>query len=117
QARLESYGARDPLGQHRQRLAAAQRLRPDEMEPEIAVAELEPGLAAEPLDRVEGVPGLLRAAPSALLVSQAGERVEQRVQVRRDVEAVHLEVVADIGDHGQVTRRHDLTQRPPETGP
>ena len=85
QAGLESYGARDPLGQRRQRLAAAQRLRADEMKSEIAVAELEPGLTAQPLDRVEGVPGLLRAAPSALLVSQAGEGVEQRVEVRRDV--------------------------------
>src|SRR5207302_5727128 len=78
QTGLESYGARDPLGQRRQRLAAAHRLGADEMKSEIAVAELEPGLTAEPLDRVEGVPGLLRATPTALLVAQAGQRVEQR---------------------------------------
>ena len=111
QGQPEPDGAGDPGGHRRQRLAATERLRPDEMEPEVAVAELEPRLATEAFDRVASVPGFARAAPAALLVPEAGECVEQRVEVRGDVETVDLEVVADVCDHRHVARVHNLDQR------
>src|SRR6185437_9094761 len=111
QGQLEPDGPGDLRRRRRQRLAASERLRPGEMEPEVAVSELEPGLAPELLDRVARVPRLVCTPPAALLVAQAGERVEQRVEVGRDVEAVHLQVVADVRDHGNVARRDDLGQR------
>ena len=87
-----------------ERLAGAQRLRPHEVEPEIAVAEPEPVLAAERGDGGERLPGLSGAAPASLLVVQAGERVEDAVEVGRDREAEHVEVVADVPDHRHAGR-------------
>ena len=102
---------RQPAGHRRQRLAAAQRLRADEVEAEVAVAELEPRLSAEPGDDFHRLPGLVRPPPPALLVRDAGERVEDAVEVRRDVEAEHLDVVADVADH-----RHASTAPRPRRG-
>ena len=101
---LDPERAGEPSRHGRERLAGAQRLRPHEVEPEIAVAEPEPVLAAERGDGPERLPGLTRAAPAALLVVQAGERVEDAVEVGRDREAEHVEVVADVPDHRHVCR-------------
>src|SRR6188472_2913618 len=78
------------------------------METEIAVAEREPVLSAQPADRLESAPGLVAPSPAAALVGNAGERVEDRVEVRRDVQAEHLDVVADVPDHGRPRRARDL---------
>ncbi len=85
-----------------ERLARAKRLRPDEVEAEIAVAEPEPVLAAERRDRAERLPGLAGPAPASLLVVQAGEGVEDAVEVGRDGHPEHLEVVADVADDGDI---------------
>ena len=53
--------------------------------------------------RLERVRRLVADAPAALLVEQAGEGVEDGVEVGRDVQAEDLEVVADVHD-----RRHLL---------
>ena len=74
------------------------------MEPEVAVAEPEPVLAAERGDCAERLPRLSGAAPAALLVVQAGEGVEDAVEVGRDGESEHVEVVADVPDHGHAGR-------------
>ena len=95
---------REPSRHRRQRLSACERLRPHEMEAEIPVAEHEPALAAEPLRLLERRPGLARAAPTALLVGEAGERVEDAVEVGRDMDAEHLDVVADVPDHRHARR-------------
>ena len=94
----------EPGGHRRERLAGAQRLRAHEVEPEVAVAEPEPVLAAERGHGRERLPGLARAAPASFLVVQAGERVEDAVEVGRDGEAEHVEVVAHVPDHGHVLR-------------
>ena len=62
---------------------------------------------------LERVPGLVGAAPAALLVGHARERVEDAVEVGRDVQAEHLDVVADVADHrhvGRVDDRDDAAQ-------
>src|SRR5207248_6982608 len=87
-----------------------------EMEPQVPVTELEPGLSAEELDRLARIPRLTGTPPAALLVPEAGEPVEERVEVRRDVEAVHLEVVAHVRDDGQLAGVDDLRQRLHEAG-
>ena len=116
QSQLEPDCSPEPLGHRREWLAATQRLGADEMESQVAVAELEPGLAAQQPDRFARVPGLTRTPPAALVVTEPAEGVEQRVEVGRDVEAVHLEVVADVGDHGHVAGLDDLRQRLHEAG-
>ena len=47
-------------------------------------------------------------SPAALLVGDACERVEDRVEIGRDVEPEHLDVVADVADHA----RHSSVRDP-----
>ena len=111
--RFDPERAREPGGDGGERLAGPQRLRPDEVEAEIAVAEPEPVLAAERGDRPERLPRLAGAPPAALLVVEPGERVEDAVEVGRDGHPQHLEVVPDIADDRQVgaARRVDEAAR------
>ena len=67
---------RESGGHRRERLAPPERLRPHEVEPEVAVAEAEPVLAAELRGGLERVPGLVRASPPSLLV-RAGRRAHR----------------------------------------
>ena len=71
------------------------------METEIEVTEREPVLATERADGLERVPGLAAPAPATLLVGEARERVEDRVEIRRDVEPEHLDVVTDVANHAR----------------
>ena len=116
QDRFDPERASQASGHGGQRLAAAQRLGPREVQPEVAVAELEPRLGPGLGRRVARVPGLLRAAPALGLVENARERVEDRVQVGRDVEARDLEIVAHVPDDRDVTRVERLRQRAREAG-
>ena len=78
-ASLDPERPSDPLRDRRQRLSRAQRLRPDEVQAQVEVTELEPGLAAEPVDGLERAPGLVRASPAALVVVELCEGVDERV--------------------------------------
>src|SRR5205807_8899244 len=49
--------------------------------------------------RLERVPALVSATPATPVVREPRQRVEDRVEVRRDVKSEHLDVVADIADH------------------
>ena len=100
--RLEAERVRNALRRLRERHALAQELGAHEMQADVAVAEPEPRLAAELRDGVERLPRLARAAPAALLVGEAGERVEDAVQIGRDPKAQHLDVVRDVAYDGNV---------------
>ncbi len=84
------------------------------MQADVAVAEAEPRLAAELAGRGERVPGLVGAPPAALLVGHARKGVEHAVEVGRDVEPEHLDVVADVADHRDVVRVDDRHDAPKE---
>ena len=100
----------------RERLAAAQRLGADEVQAEVAVAEREPVLAAERRGALQRLPRLAGTPPAALLVVEAGQRVEHRVEVRRHVHAEHLDVVAHVADAWSAVRVGDLHEAPQEAG-
>ncbi len=70
----------------------------------IAVAEPEPVLPSPARRGVEGVPRLVRPPPASLRIDKPGERVEQAVEIRRDVETEDLDVVADVSDHRELAR-------------
>src|SRR5581483_4321647 len=74
--RQDSLAQAQPLGQagrdRRERLAGRECLRADEVHPEVAVAEREPPLAAEPARLLERVPRLAGAAPASLVVAEPG---------------------------------------------
>ena len=98
-------------GDRRERLSGAERLRAHEMEAEVEVAEHEPALPA-PRASPTRAPARSRPArpqPRSVVV-QPGERVEDRVEVGRDVQPEHLDVVADVADHRQLARREDVVQ-------
>ena len=106
--RLDAEGTRKSRGHARERLALSKQLRADEMDAEVEVAEGEPRLPAERRDAPEHAPRLSRASPAALVVVDACERVHDRVEVGRDVQAEDLDVVADVADDGDVVRRCDV---------
>ena len=65
-----------------------------------------PPQAAAALERVPRLPGPTPARSSSL---QTRERVEDRVEIRGHVQTEHLDVVADVADHGQLAgREHGL---------
>ena len=106
---LEPDLAGETRGHCRQRLTRLERSCADKVEADVSVAELEPGLLAELLRSSERVPGLVCAPPAALLVGESRQRVEQRVEVRRDVQAEDLDVVADVPDDRQLAGHLDET--------
>ena len=83
------------------------------MRGEVAVAEPEPGRAATGTHLVEDAEGVARDAPAALAMDAARERVEDGVEVRRDVEPEEVLVVAGVPDDGD-PRRVDATDQPAE---
>ncbi len=86
------------------------------MEAEVEVAEPEPVLPAPAAHRFERLPGLAGPAPAALRVVETGEGVEDRVEVGGDVQAEHLEVVADVADDGQLPGREHVVEAGRELG-
>src|SRR5262249_59438308 len=88
-----------------------------EVEADVAVAELEPRLAAELRHRVERLPRLAGSAPPALLVREAGERVEDAVQIGRDSKPQHLDVVRYVAYDGNVAWIDDTENAAQEPRP
>ena len=86
------------------------------MNRQVAIAEAEPIVAAERRERFHERPGLVSPTPSQLRVVEAGERVHQRVGIRRDMQAEMLEIVADIGHDEQIVRRQDPAEAERELG-
>ena len=107
---------REAGGDLREGRTRPKRARPDEVETEVAVADAEPVLSAPVRCGFERGPALVGPPPAALRVDQIAERVEQAVEVWRDVEAEDLDVVADVADHGQLARLEDLLQATREAG-
>src|SRR4029079_15488288 len=89
--------------------AAAERRRAGEVEPEIEIAELEPGISSPGSRRLERTPGLADATPPALLVVPPRERVQHGVEVGRHRETEQLEVVPDVDDDGEI-RTEDVVE-------
>ena len=86
------------------------------MEADVEVTEHEPALAAPGAGRLERLPCLAGPPPAALRVVQAREPVEDGVEVGRNVEAEHLEVVADVADDRELARREHVVQPSRELG-
>ena len=101
---------RDLRGYLGQRSAVAKRARAHEVEPDVAVTEPEPVLPTEARRRLEGVPGLAGSPPAALVVDEPAERVDEAVEVGRDVEAEDLDVVADVADDRELSGLEDVVE-------
>ena len=115
-AGTDAEAATEVGGDGGQSLAPPQPTRALDMNREVAIAKAEPILAAERRERFHERPGLVLPTPSQLRVVEAGERVHQRVGVRRDMQAEMLEIIADIGHDKQIVRRHDPAEAQRELG-
>ena len=91
---VEAERLRDPRRRLAQGRTAAQELGPDEMKPEVAVAEAEPVL--------ERVPALVGTAPAAGVVRAPRECVEDAVEVGRHSKPEHFDVVRHVAYDGNV---------------
>ncbi len=112
--RPDAEGHRELRRHLARRGARAQPRGADHVRGEVLVAQREPGVLAEAGHLLERRVRLAAQAPAALLVVQAGERVQHRVDVRGDVQAVQLGVVADVHDDVEGVRgqrsRHAVGQ-------
>ncbi len=75
------------------------------MRRQIAVAELEPGRAAELLHRCHEIPGLAGESPTAFRIVPVGKGIEHRVDVGRDVQAEMDEIVGGVDGDGKLFGR------------
>src|ERR1700730_8296325 len=111
QPRRDAEAAAEIVGDLRKALTRREPPSALDMSSEIAVAELEPGFAAQRLQRRHEGPGLATPAPSELRVVDPAESVEEGVEegvdIGRNREAEMLEIVAGVGDHGQLPRRQN----------
>ena len=81
---------------------------------QVGVTDGEPGRLAVALEhRVRRVMRVAGDAPAALRVDEPAQRVEQRVDVGADEQAVDLGVVADVGDDGELDVRDGSRTRGP----
>ncbi len=69
--------------------------------PEVRVADPEPRFLAVALEHPQGAVRVAGHAPAAHRVDEAGQGVEDAVEVGADVEAEQLEVVASVDDDAQ----------------
>ena len=82
---------------------------------QVFVAQIEPRHSTERAERFHDPPGLPGQTPSCLGVDGTGEGVHHRVQVRGDVQAVEVGVVADVDDGGDVIGGHHIDHPAQET--
>ena len=83
---------------------------------EVPIAQPKPGFVAElrePVDQGEAVP---LEAEAQLWIDDAAECIRDDVEVRRDVDAVELAVVAGVDDRDELGWRHDLDQSAQQLG-
>src|SRR6516162_11433526 len=112
----DAESAAEVGGDGRETLAPPQPNCALDMNRQVAIAKPEPILAAERRERFHERPGLVPPTPSELRIVEARKRVHQRVDVRRDMQAEMLEIIADIGHDEQIVPRHDPAQAQRELG-
>ena len=98
---LDAESARQLRGHPRRRPAAREQLGTPQVRCQVQVAKLEPRLTTQPLERRHAPEGVAAIPPATRVVDHAGERVQHRVDVGRDAQAVQRDVVAGVDDRRQ----------------
>ena len=89
-------------GDARQRLPLGQEARAGQVGGDVPVPQMKPGLAAEPLELVQHGKGIVADTPPLGGIDEAGEGVDDGVDVGRYVKAVHHRVVGGVAHHRQI---------------
>src|SRR5207248_5262772 len=95
-ARLDAKARTEHEGRFGQRASAAQHVGSYEVRGEVLVAYTNPRRLADFVERVEDPEGVALDAVSRLVVEDAGQAVDDRVDVRTDQEAPELVVVRGV---------------------
>ncbi len=95
----------------REAVAAIEATPPLQAEGEVAIGEPEPIRGAECLEALEDGEGVVPDPPSLLLVDLIAQPVGAEIRVGGYVDAERLDVVAGVGDHGQVVADEILEAR------
>ncbi len=87
------------LGCHfRKRRALTQALGAIQVRGQIHIAELKPGVGAQPPQRFQTSEAVAANAPAVLRIRQTGQRVGDRIEIGRDVQSVNLGIVGGVAD-------------------
>ena len=77
---------------------------------QVAVAQLEPGIAAQPAQGFEAMKRIAPDAPPVLAMGQTRERIDHGVEIGRDVQTVNLRIVADVAYDPEALGPDDMGQ-------
>src|SRR3990172_9089266 len=72
------------------------------MRRQILITQCKPGVVTEPAELLQNSKGIALDAPTLLRVAHARQRVDNRVDVRRDMQAVKKAVVTGVADDRQL---------------
>jgi hypothetical protein len=103
--------------------AVAEEHRSEQVDADVAVPELEPGLLTKASEHRLRVEGVVANAEARRLIEDTGQPVQDGVDIRADQQTPELVVVSGVGDNREVTRRQ-LFRKPegrtsscPDPGP
>src|SRR5579864_8884655 len=77
---------------------------------QVAIAEIEPVGSPEHDQSLQRMKGFAAVPPALRGIDEAGQRVRDNVQVRRDLQPVERDVVPGVDDDGQFARVHDFVE-------
>src|ERR1700722_4440931 len=77
---------------------------------EIAIAKIEPVDAAKNSEPLQQMKCLASKAPTFFRIDKIRKRVRDDVEVRRNLQPVHRDVVARVDDRNQISRIHHVIQ-------
>ena len=115
-ARLHAEGHADGFGCVRERSAFGQHRGAVDVRGEVAIAKIEPVDPAEdgePLERVKRLPA---KAPAFRGVDDAGQRIGDDVEVRRNFQTMKRDVVASIDDGCEARGINDIVESEQQLG-
>jgi hypothetical protein len=109
-ARFHAEGVTDGIGDLRESFAMGKHLGAVNVGSEITIAEIEPSFAAISAEPLEEMKSFTAHAPAFGGINHTGQRIGDDIEVGRDFQTVHDDVVAGVDDDGEVVRIHGMVE-------
>ncbi len=103
-------GVTDGIGDLRESFAMGKHFGAVNVGGEIAIAEIEPSFAAIGAEPLEEMKSFTAHAPAFGGIDDSGERVRNDVEVGRNFQTVHDDVVAGVDDDGEAVWIHGMVE-------
>jgi hypothetical protein len=104
------------VGGLRESFAVREHVRAMNMRGEVAIAEIEPSFVAIHSEALEEIESFAAEAPSRCGIHNASESVRDDVEIGRDFEAVHADVIARVDDDGEFVGIHGFVKAEEKLG-